>query len=87
MQSTQEFQGSAFEGSDPSFRFCCCSPFVSFILFSALKYEICLNKILRRNYHITENRMPSITNTVKICNYFISDSRREVGEICVLIEY
>ena len=31
--------------------------------------------------------MPSITNTVKICNYFISDSRREVDEICVLIEY
>jgi len=66
MQSIQEFLGSAFEGSAPSFRFCCRSPFVSVIPFSALKYEICLNKILRSDYHTTENKTPSITNTVKI---------------------
>jgi hypothetical protein len=55
MQSIQEFLDSAFEGSDPSFPFSCCSLFVSVTPFSALKYEICLSKILRCNYHITEN--------------------------------
>jgi hypothetical protein len=77
--------GGAFEGSDPSSFSCYCSSFASVFPFSALKYEIYINKILRSNYYNTENTNPSITNTVKICNYFISDLRREV-DICVLTE-